>query len=141
MSITRNHTLIISERDYQSLLPLTEKYTTPTAEALDDELGRAEIVRDIDFPEDVVAMDSFVVFLDLDTGEETELCLVYPGEANVEKMKISILSPVGTALMGLRVGGRIDWPLPGGKIRRLQVIAVKQSEKTALSGFIAAEVK
>lgn len=130
MPIANNQILIVSKSDYESLLPLAEKYETPAAEALDDELGRAEIVRDEEFPEDVVAMNSFVTFLDLDTGETTSLSLVYPGEANVEQMRISILSPVGTALIGLRVKGRIDWPLPNGKVRRLQVNAVKQMEKT-----------
>lgn len=129
MSIAKSNSLIISERDYQSLLPLTEKYKTPAAEALDDELGRAEIICDAGFPEDAVSMESSVTFMDLDTGEKSTVCLVYPMDANVEKMKISILSPVGTALIGLRVGGKIDWPLPSGKIRHLQVTAVTQAEK------------
>lgn len=129
MSTTRTNTLFISERDYKSLLPLTEKYNTPAAEALDDELGRAEIVSNAEFPEDAVSMDSSVTFTDLDSGEESTISLVFPLEANVEQMKISILSPVGTALIGLRVGGTINWPLPGGKIRRLQVVAVTQPQK------------
>jgi len=126
---TANNTLIISEHDYQNLLPLTEKYKTSAVETLEDELGRAEIVRDTDFPEDVVAMDSSVTFMDCDTGEKSTVSLVYPMDANIEQMKISILSPVGTALIGLQVGGKIDWPLPGGNIRHLQVIAVSQAEK------------
>lgn len=128
MSIAKK-TLFISERDYQSLLPLIEKYDTPAAEALDNELGRAKIVRNTELPVDVVAMDSQVTFIDLDTAEESTVTLVYPANANIEKMKISILSPVGTALIGLRVGGKIDWPLPSGKIRHLQVVAVTQAEK------------
>ncbi len=122
-------TLFISERDYQSLLPLIEKYDTPAVEALDNELGRAKIVRNTELPVDVVAMDSRVTFIDLDTAEESTVTLVYPANANIEKMRISILSPVGTALIGLRVGGKIDWPLPSGKIRHLQVVAVTQAEK------------
>jgi regulator of nucleoside diphosphate kinase len=128
MSIAKK-TLYISERDYQSLLPLIEKYDTPAAEALDNELGRAKIVSNTELPVDVVAMDSQVTFIDLDTAEESTVTLVYPANANIEKMKISILSPVGTALIGLRVGGKIDWPLPSGKIRHLQVVAVTQAEK------------
>lgn len=128
MSIAKK-TLFISERDYQSLLPLIEKYDTPAAEALDNELGRAKIVRNTELPVDVVAMDSQVTFIDLDTAEESTVTLVYPANANIEQMKISILSPVGTALIGLRVGGKIDWPLPSGKIRHLQVVAVTQAEK------------
>lgn len=129
MSITQHNTLIISEHDYHNLLPLAEKYNTPAAEALDEELSRAEILGNSDFPTDAVSMDSSVTFKDLDTAEETTVQLVYPMEANFDQMKISILSPVGTALIGLRVGGKIDWPLPGGKIRRLQVVAVTHPEK------------
>ena len=131
MPITKK-TLYISERDYQSLLPLIEKYDTPASEALDNELGRAKIVRNTELPVDVVAIDSRVTFIDLDTAEESTVTLVYPANANIEQMKISILSPIGTALIGLRVGGKIDWPLPSGRIRHLQVIAVIQAERTPL---------
>ncbi len=130
MSIAKNNTLIISEHDYQRLLPLTEKYTSLAAEALEAELSRAEIVLDSDFPKDVVCMDSSVTFIDLDTRESSTVSLVFPADTNIEKMKISILSPVGTALIGLQVGGKIDWPLPGGKVRHLQVVAVTQTEKS-----------
>jgi regulator of nucleoside diphosphate kinase len=129
MSTANNNTLIISEHDYQNLLPLMEKYKTMAVEALDDELNRAEIVLDRDFPEDVVAMDSSVTFMDCDTGEKSTVSLVYPKDANIEHMKISILSPIGTALIGLQVGGKIDWPLPSGNMKHLQVIAVNQAEK------------
>ena len=136
MSAAKSNTLIISEHDYQNLLPLAEKYKTPTAEMLDEELGRAEIVGGSDFPTDVVSMDSFVTFVDCDTGEKSTVTLVYPMDANIEQMKISILSPVGSALIGLQVGGRIDWPLPGGNIRHLQVVGVIQSEKIMKPNFI-----
>lgn len=129
MSIEKNNPLIISEYNYQNLLSLIEKHNTSSSEKLDDELGRAEIVCNADFPDDVVTMDSTVTFIDLDTAEKSTISLVYPPEANIEKMKISILSPVGTALIGLRIGGMIDRPLPNGKIGHLQVVAVTQPEK------------
>lgn len=122
-------TLFVSERDYRGLLVLIDKYDTPASEALDNELGRAKIVRDRELPENVVAIDSRVTFIDLDTAEESTVTLVYPTNADIEQMKISVLSPVGTALIGLAVGGKIDWPLPNGKIRHLQVVDVTQAEK------------
>lgn len=121
-------TLIISERDYQSLFPLAENLKTPFEEALDAELGRADIVPDKDLPTDVVTMNSVVTFLDLNSGEETTVSLVYPREASVDLMKISILSPVGSALIGLQIGGEINWPLPNGNRRLLRVINVIQPE-------------
>ena len=129
MSLTKSNSLVISEHDYKRLLPLTEKYKTSAAEMLDDELGRAEIVPNSDFPVDVVSMNSTVTFMDLDTGEQSTVSLVYPMDADIEKMKISILSPVGTALIGLGVGGKIDWPLPTGNIKHLEVVSVTQLEK------------
>lgn len=117
---------IISKPDYLQLVKLIEQQNTPAADALDIELGRAEIVHIKDVPNDAVAMGSKVTFVDLDSNEERTVSLVYPHEANVDEMKISILSPVGSALIGLRIGGNIDWPLPQGKFCRLKVTAVKQ---------------
>jgi regulator of nucleoside diphosphate kinase len=122
---TKANSLIISKPDYLQLTKLIEQHDTPAAEALDVELSRADIVPDKDIPADAVAMGSQVTFVDLDSNEEKTINLVYPNEADVTQMKISILSPVGSALIGLRIGGNIDWPVPQGKVRRLKVIAVQ----------------
>jgi len=126
--MTTAATITVSERDYQQLMKLIESIDTPAAEALDEELSRADVVPTRELPSDIVAMGSKVSFRDLDNGEETTVTLVYPREANVDRMCISVLSPVGSALIGLRTGGTIDWPLPGGKFRRLEVTAVEQAE-------------
>ena len=117
---------IISKPDYLQLIKLIEQHDTPAAEALDIELGRADIVQSIEVPRDAVTMGSTVTFIDLDSNEEKTIQLVYPNEADVAQMKISILSPVGSAFIGLRIGGEIDWPVPLGKVRRLKVSAVRQ---------------
>jgi len=117
---------IISKTDYLQLIKLIEQHDTHAAEALDIELGRAEIAPSADVPSDAVTMGSTATFTDLDSDEEKTITLVYPKEADVAQMKISILSPVGSALIGLRIGGEIDWPVPLGKVRRLKVIAVQQ---------------
>jgi regulator of nucleoside diphosphate kinase len=117
---------IISKPDYLQLIKLIEQHDTPAAEALDIELGRADIVQSVEIPNDAVMMGSTVTFTDLDSNEERTITLVYPNEADVAQMRISILSPVGSALIGLRIGGEIDWPVPLGKVRRLKVIAVQQ---------------
>lgn len=120
--------LVISSRDYKNLLAIIEKSNMPATEALEEELARAEVVNISDLPIDVVSMNSSVTFIDLDSSEKTNVTLVYPQEADVDSMKISILTPIGTALIGLRIGGRIDWPLPSGKTCRLRVVAVKQPD-------------
>jgi regulator of nucleoside diphosphate kinase len=84
------------------------------------ELHRAKIVNSVDVPDDVVTMDSTVRLSDLDTGEVETYTLVYPDQANIAENKLSILAPIGTAILGYRVGDVVRWRVPSGK-RRLQV--------------------
>ena len=125
MRAKKANSLLISTADYQQLTKLIERYDTPAAEALDEELGRPDLITTKETPPDAVSMGSKVTFVDLDSNEENTVSLVYPEEANVTELKISVLSPVGSALIGLRVGGAIDWPVPQGKVRRLKVTGVQ----------------
>lgn len=125
MRAKKVNSLVISTADFQRLIKLIERYDTPAAEALDLELGRPDLIKINETPTDAVSMGSKVTFVDLDSNQENTVSLVYPDEANVTEMKISILSPVGSALIGLRIGGTIDWPVLQGKVRRLKVIAVQ----------------
>ena len=77
-------------------------------------------------PADVVTMKSEVVFVDEDTGEEHRVHLVYPCDADIESNRLSVLTPVGAALIGLRRGDRIDWPNRLGASRRLRLVDVVQ---------------
>ncbi len=95
-----------------------------TLELLEDELQRATIVEPSRIPADVVTMNSVVRFDDIDTGQPSEVTLVYPSAASGTGGKVSILAPIGGALLGLSVGDAIDWPVPGGRSRRLKVTAV-----------------
>src|ERR1051325_4936606 len=87
---------------------------------LEQELDRAETVAPAEVPADVITMRSKVRLRDLDTGEEMVYTLVFPTEANFDEGKISVLAPVGTAMLGYRVGSRIEWEVPSGR-RRLKV--------------------
>ncbi|HQN17910.1 MAG TPA: nucleoside diphosphate kinase regulator [Syntrophobacteraceae bacterium] len=84
---------------------------------LEDELNRAKVVAPREIPQDVVTMNSTVRVKDLSTNEEIVYCLVFPGEANAGQNKISILAPIGTALIGGRVGDIVEWQVPAGIIR------------------------
>ena len=75
-------------------------------------------------PPAVVTMYSLVRYRDEHTGVAREVQIVYPEEADFARGKISVLAPVGAALLGLAAGQSIDWPFPGGEIRRLIVEAV-----------------
>lgn len=87
---------------------------------LEKELLRAEIVPPKDMPQDIVTMNSKVRLKDLDSEEEKIYTLVFPKNADVSQHKISILAPIGTALLGYRVGDVISWEVPKGK-RKLRI--------------------
>lgn len=116
--------LILTQTDFDQLSLLVDSVQTQVAGFLEEELSRAAIVSDKDLPSDVVSMNSMVVFKDLDTDKEMPVTLVYPRDARIEDNKISILAPVGSALIGLRVGQVINWPMPNGRVKKLQVISV-----------------
>lgn len=93
---------------------------------LEEELDRAEIVPDASMPKDVVTMLSDVVYEDLDTGKVARIRLAYPSDADLENGRLSVLAPVGSALLGLKVGQTIRWPLPNGRTGRLRVSRLTQ---------------
>lgn len=119
--------LVVLEEDFQKLNSLLHQIDATTAEQLEAELARATVVSLESLPKDVVTMNSVVRFVDQATEKENEVRLVYPHEANIEEQKISILSPIGTALIGLKVGQSIQWPLPGGKVKDVKVVSVEQN--------------
>lgn len=97
---------------------------------LADELQRCTAVQSSEVPASVVTMNSRVSLVDLDTGEEMEYTLAFPDEANIEDGRISILSPVGTAILGYAVGDNVEWDVPGGK-RRIRIAAVPYQPEAA----------
>jgi regulator of nucleoside diphosphate kinase len=101
------------------------------AEMLEAELDRAQVVTQDELPPDVVSMRASVVYEDVDTGERREAILVYPDEAELEHTLISVLAPVGMALLGLSVGQAISWPVPGGRTRTIRVVSVDYQPEAA----------
>lgn len=84
---------------------------------LDQELQRANVVKSEDIPNDVITMNSSVSLLDLETEEEMNYTLVFPEDADLVNNKISILAPIGTAILGYRVGDIIEWAVPNGVVK------------------------
>lgn len=83
-------------------------------ESLEEELARAEVVSSQKIPRDVVTMNSKVVLCDLDTAERKTYVLVFPRDANIDVGAVSVLAPVGTAILGYSVGDVIEWEVPSG---------------------------
>jgi regulator of nucleoside diphosphate kinase len=90
---------------------------------LRDELDRAAIIDPEEIPAGVVTMDSRVKFEDLSTSETEEYTLTLPDRANVDEKRLSILAPIGTALIGCREGDIVKWRTPGG-VRELKIRSV-----------------
>lgn len=98
-------------------------------EELAEELDRAIVVPLEQLPSDVVTMHARFTYADQLTGTLREIELVYPEEADPAHGKISVLTPVGSAMIGLRVGQEIAWDFPDGSTRRLRVVSVTKCER------------
>ncbi|MCU0671729.1 MAG: nucleoside diphosphate kinase regulator [Myxococcota bacterium] len=120
--------IVVSSEDRTRLLDLVSHAEGPVAEQLEHELDRAEVLPLQDVPSDVIVMDSEVEYEELGTGRRRQLRLVYPREADGAAGRVSILAPLGCALLGLRVAQEIDWKMPGGK-RRIRVLAVSRERR------------
>ena len=126
----------VSRLDVERIESLLEQpqYRALDTAALQDELVRAEVLEPARMPNDVITMNSVaqVQVTDADgSRQEHELTLVFPRDANADAHRVSILAPVGSALLGLQVGDVIDWPMPGGRSARLQVLAVRYQPEAA----------
>jgi regulator of nucleoside diphosphate kinase len=99
-------------------------------DALRQELERAEVVAAAEIPPDVITMNSQVRVRDLATGKVTLYTLVFPRDSDFSRNRISILAPIGTALLGLRVGDVVEWKVPAGT-RRLKVESVLYQPEAA----------
>jgi regulator of nucleoside diphosphate kinase len=98
---------------------------------LDRELARADVVPSTSIAPDVVTMNSRVRFADEDRGAPQEVTLVYPEDASPNTACVSVLSPVGSALLGLKVGQAIEWPFSDGHRARYRVLAVGYQPEAA----------
>ncbi len=119
--------IYITKPDYERLTKLIEIAREREGDAnreylnrLEEELDRADVVQQSDIPADVITMRSTVRLKDLDTSEEMIYRLVFPSEANYDAGEISVLAPIGTAMLGYRRGDMIEWQVPSG-VRRLSV--------------------
>jgi regulator of nucleoside diphosphate kinase len=97
-----------------------DKRTLQYLNELSDELDRAELVRPEEIPNDVITMNSTFRLQDLDNGGEAVYSLVFPADADSLRGKISVLAPIGTAVLGYRVGDTVEWDVPAG-LKRLIV--------------------
>ena len=122
----RKPAITMTRSDRERLWRLAESYVVRSpdvADVLMAELERARVVEDARIPPDVVRMGTTLRFTS-DLGEDRRVTLVFPGEADISEGKISILTPIGAALIGLSAGQSIDWVARDGRVHRLTVETV-----------------
>jgi regulator of nucleoside diphosphate kinase len=122
--------IIVTIQDFDRLQSLVSGSDTDATERLDAELARAQLMAQTEIPADVVTMNSDVVYEDATSGERRAIRLVYPRDAEATRGYVSVLAPIGSALLGLRQGQEIEWPTPSGK-RRLRVLEVPYQPERA----------
>lgn len=131
----RDHPIVISEPDARVLRGLlsaraAQGHDQEHLEELSLELERAQVLESEQVAADVVTMHKPLRILDLSNGTRQELTLVGPAEANVSARRISVLAPLGTALLGYREGDEVEWLMPGG-VRRLRIESVQATHSGA----------
>ena len=134
-----NHTPIyITQDDYSKLrlLLATALYSNANSALrnLREELDRAAVIDAAAIPAGVVTMDSTVEYEDLGTSEVEKYTIVFPDRADVDRKRLSILAPIGTALLGCRVGDIVKWSTPGG-VRQLKIREVTPPARETASVY------
>ncbi len=113
-----NKTICITSLDMQRLKSLLDNpdlmQQKPYLQELEHEIDRAVIVQSIDVSADTITMNSTARLVDLNTGEEMIFTLVYPDHANITEGRISVLAPIGTAILGCSEGEMVEWEVPDG---------------------------
>jgi len=124
-----NRKIYITETDFSRLSELivetrrTELRKSEYLIDLEAELSRAKIVPPTQIPSDVITMNSTAVIEDLENGDEMTATLVYPQDADITTGKISVLAPIGTAMIGYRSGDIFEWVVPDG-VSRMKVKSI-----------------
>lgn len=123
-----NVQLTISKSDFELLqnhLNLSSKLSNFNKKKLTEELKNAKILKDAELPNDVVTLNSYVEIEEVDTHQVFKFQLVNPAEANMKSNKLSVLAPIGVALLGYRTGAKVQWEMPNG-LKTFKIVKVTQ---------------
>ncbi len=128
--------IVVTQFDFDRLEKLVHRLRTRDqqprlADALEDEIENAEIVEPQNMPSNVVTMNSEALVRDLATDVVERIRVVFPGAAAPDKGAVSVLAPLGLALLGTRTGDEVKWDVPGGAHRRLRVESVTYQPEAA----------
>ena len=126
--------IVITEEDFHALCMLLERAPAGgAADRLDVEMARARIVPSSQVGSDVVTMNTRLIVEELTSDMRRVVTIVYPDDSDADEGRISVLSPLGCALIGLRTGQTIEWSVPGRPVSRYQIGAVLYQPQAALA--------
>ena len=97
----------------------------PDENTLAYEVSRAIIVKDSAFPANTIRLNSAVTVVDMDSRKELEFTICLPQHADARSKRISVLTPMGAAIIGFRIGDEVEWKMPAG-LKRLKILDVRQ---------------
>ena len=111
-------TIFITEADMKRLRPLLErmKNSRDDLKVLQQELDRARVVAPEEVPPDIITMNSKARVRNVVSGEVMTYTLVFPEAADIDQGKISVVAPIGTAMLGQKVGDQFEWQVPAGPV-------------------------
>lgn len=127
----RKPSVYVAESDFERLSNLAASRSTLGAVLLEEELMRATIVKDRGSPQNFVRLGSFVAFRDLTSGRTRRVQIVLPEEADIDLDRLSVVTPVGAALLGLKVGDSMGLSTEDGRPHVLVIEAVESARATA----------
>jgi|ERR1700687_2077231 regulator of nucleoside diphosphate kinase len=139
----KERTILITSADMSRLRRLLEsalnlfRHDRPYLDALKQELEAAKVVENEELPRDLVTLNSRVHIRDLDTGKEMICSVVFPKDSYVSADRLSVLAPIGTAVLGRRVGDIFECRVPAG-VRRLKLESIETEGNVPLAGARAA---
>lgn len=135
--------IYITATELERLRALVEQHTEgrngAAAERLGNELDRAIVVEPARLLPDIVTIGSRVVFEEARSGALREVTLVYPSAADVSAGRLSVLAPIGAALIGQRQGDEREWPLPDGRVATIRILSVSQPQPRSGGSSLATE--
>jgi len=122
-----NQILFLSHEDYQTIQSVLSLASAEVAEFLEEELNRAAVLPREELPEGIIALGDHVHYVDLETKKEFSVVLGLPHETDVASKKISVLSPIGAALIGLKKGDVIQCPMKNDQVKNIRVLNVESA--------------
>lgn len=123
MTTQKKNPVLITEEDYEMLKPYASRTDKEDEMTLAHELSRAVVVKKEAFPPHAIRINSRVSVLDLETNRLLEFTLVMPANADMRTNKVSILTPMGAALIGFRKAEEVQWKVPAG-LKRFRILDV-----------------